>query len=288
MIYLLLQIVFASSFTLLIKWAHVRDREDVITIGAINYIVAAVAVLPFFLIFNPQPVSMGAIWTGGSMGAIYFVAFFFAFYSIKKVGASSTTVVSVLSILLPIGFTAIVWNESPNVIQIIGIALALFALTLIGAQTNRSSDENKSTPVWIVPTVLFLFFLLCGGARLSQEAFDHVSHPDNRTAFILAAFTIASIPSVVVLIRGGRLPRPMELVIGILMGLSNNLQTYFILLSLQYFAGFIVFPIASAGSIVLTTVVATGLLGEQLNRRTYVGIMVSVVALFLLYWAPGQ
>lgn len=287
MIYLLLQIVFASSFTLMIKWSHVRDREDVITIGAINYIVAAIAILPVFLIFNPQPVSLEAIWTGGSMGAVYFVAFFFAFYSIKKVGASSTTVVSVLSILLPIGFTAIYWNESPNVIQTIGIGLALLALTLIGAQTNRSFEDSKTTPVWIVPTVLFLFFLLCGCSRLSQEAFKHVSHPDHRTAFILTAFTIASIPSLVLLIRGGRLPRPMEFLMGALMGLANILQSYFILLALHHFPGFIVFPVTSAGSIVLTTLVATSLLNERLNRRTYVGIMVSVVALFLLNWVPG-
>lgn len=271
----------------MIKWSHVRDREDVITIGAINYIVAAIAILPVFLIFNPQPVSLEAIWTGGSMGAVYFVAFFFAFYSIKKVGASSTTVVSVLSILLPIGFTAIYWNESPNVIQTIGIGLALLALTLIGAQTNRSFEDSKTTPVWIVPTVLFLFFLLCGCSRLSQEAFKHVSHPDHRTAFILTAFTIASIPSLVLLIRGGRLPRPMEFLMGALMGLANILQSYFILLALHHFPGFIVFPVTSAGSIVLTTLVATSLLNERLNRRTYVGIMVSVVALFLLNWVPG-
>ena len=79
----------------------------------------------------------------------------------------------------------------------------------------------------------------------------------------------------------------MEFVIGSLMGLANILQTYFVLMSLHYFAGFIVFPVTSAGSIVLTTLVATGLLGERLNRRTLVGIMVSVVALFLLYWVPG-
>ena len=287
MIYLLSQIVFASSFTLFIKWAHVRGREDVVTIGAINYIVAAITILPVFLMVNPRPVSIGAVCTGSAMGLIYFVAFFFAFYSIKKVGASSATVVSVLSILLPIGFTAVVWSESPNMMQTIGIGLALLALTLIGAQTNvNAGDESQTTPRWVVPTVLFTFFLLCGCSRLSQETFKHVSHPDHRTAFILAAFTVASIPSIVLLIRGGRVPEPMEFVFGILMGLSNVLQTFFILKALHYFPGFIVFPVTSAGSIVLTTLVATGLLGERLNRRTYVGILVSVVALVLLYWVP--
>lgn len=287
MIYLLFQIVFASAFTLFIKWAHVREREDVISIGAINYIVAAIIILPVFLVSNPRPVSMGAIWSGGSMGIIYFIAFFFAFYAIKKVGASSATVISVLSILMPIGFTAVVWGERPNLVQMLGIGLALLALTLIGAQTNGGANtKTNAQPGWVVPTVLFVFFLLCGTSRLSQEAFKHVSHPDHRAAFILSAFALASVPSLIVLIRAGRAPKPMEWLFGILMGLSNILQTYFILMALHELPGFIVFPVSSAGSIVVTTMVATGLLGERLNRRTCVGILVSVVALVMLYWVP--
>ena len=228
MIYLLLQIIFASAFTLFIKWAQIRKTEDVITIGAINYIVAAIAILPVFLNSNSMPVSSGALWTGGSMGAIYFVAFFFAIYCIEKTGASSATVVGALSILLPITFAAIVWKERPDLIQTIGIILALLSLSLIGAQTSRPNESANTTPKWIVPTMLLIFFLLCGCSRLSQEAFKHVSQPDHRPAFILSAFAIAAIPSLAVLLYFRRMPSRMEFVIGILMGLSNIFQTHFI------------------------------------------------------------
>ena len=285
MIYLILQIVFASAFTLFIKWAQIRRQENVITIGAVNYIVAAVSIIPVFLFSNLSPVSFGALWTGGSMGAVYFIAFFFAIYSIRKVGAS-TTVISVLSILMPIGFAAFVWQEKPDLVQSIGIGMALLALTLIGAQKNRHPSDFETKSRWMVPLVLFSFFLLCGFSRLSQEAFKHVSSPEHRPTFILAAFTIAAIPSLVVLIYGRRMPTSMEWLIGFLMGISNNLQTYFVLLALNEFEGFIVFPVTSAGGIVLTTIVATGLLKEQLNKRTYLGIAIAVVSLFLLYWIP--
>jgi drug/metabolite transporter (DMT)-like permease len=286
MIYLILQVVFASSFTLFIKWAQIRRQENVITIGAINYIVAAVSIIPVFFFSNLSPVSFGALWTGGSMGAVYFIAFFFAIYSIRKVGASTTTVVSVLSILMPIAFAAIVWQEKPDLVQSVGIGMALLALTLIGAQKNPHPSDFETKSRWMVPLVLFSFFLLCGFSRLSQEAFKHVSSPEHRPTFILAAFTIAAIPSLIVLIYGRRMPTPMEWFIGFLMGISNNLQTYFVLLALHYFEGFIVFPVTSAGGIVLTTLVATSLLKEQLNKRTYVGIAIAVVSLFLLYWIP--
>ena len=281
MIYLILQVVFASSFTLFIKWAQIRRQENVITIGAINYIVAAVSIVPVFLYSNLSSVSFGALWTGGSMGAVYFIAFFFAIYSIRKVGASTTTVVSVLSILMPIGFAAIMWQEKPDLVQSIGIGMALLALTLIGAQKNPHPSDFETKSRWMVPVVF-----LCGFSRLSQEAFKHVSSPEHRPTFILAAFTIAAIPSLIVLIHGKRMPTAMEWFIGFLMGISNNLQTYFVLLALHYFEGFIVFPVTSAGGIVLTTLVATSLLNEQLNKRTYVGIAIAVVSLFLLYWIP--
>ena len=286
MIFLILQIVFASAFTLFIKWAQIRRQEDVITVGAINYIVAAVSIVPVLFFSDLSPVSFGALWTGGSMGAVYFIAFFFAIYSIRKVGASTTTVISVLSILIPIGFAAFVWQEKPDLVQSIGIGMALLALTLIGAQKNSDPSDLKTESRWTVPLVLFLFFLLCGFSRLSQEAFKYVSFPEHRPTFIFAAFTIAAIPSLIVLICGRRMPTSMEWFIGFLMGISNNLQTYFVLLALNEFEGFIVFPVTSAGGIVLTTIVATGLLKEQLNKRTYAGIAIAVVSLFLLYWIP--
>jgi len=59
------------------------------------------------------------------MGLVYFVAFFFVIYCVRVVGVSSTMVVSSLSLLLPIIVAAFVWESTPNMIQIAGIALAL-------------------------------------------------------------------------------------------------------------------------------------------------------------------
>ena len=66
------------------------------------------------------------------------------------------------------------------------------------------------------------------------------------------------------------------------MGITNILQTLLILAALQQYHGFIVFPIASAGSVVLVAVVASFVLRESLTRRTILGISISVLAVFLL------
>jgi drug/metabolite transporter (DMT)-like permease len=288
LIYLFLQAVFSSLFALSIKWVGNRrnrgGKEDIFVIGAINYLVAALAVLPAFLANHDSAGSGGAMWTGGLMGAVYFVAFFFVIYAIKWVGVSATTVVAVLAILCPITFAAFYWDEQPSNEQVIGIGLALVSLTLISG-THRSN--HGTVRPWFAPIALITFFLLCGMSRLSQETFRHVSVPERQPTFLLTAFAVASLPSLAMLgyLLGYRRQRLLltELLFGIGLGLSNILQSFFILKCLEDYPGYVVFPITSAGGILITTLVAISVLQERLNFRTYVGIGVAVVSLFLLY-----
>ena len=287
---------------------HNRGSEDIITIGAINYIVAASAIAPWYFTGIKQTGDFMAIATGGTMGLVYFVAFFFVIYCVRVVGVSSTMVVSSLSLLLPIIVAAFVWDSTPNLIQIAGIALALVSLLMVAVKPKPPAVKSKpltvkSKPLTVKPkpdktaaqdvltakdwkplALLFVFFLLCGFSRIAQETFKHESVIDQKPTFLLAAFTIAGIPSLILLIYRLRPILKMELVIGIIMGLSNGLQTFWMLKSLDFIPGYIAFPLSSAGGIFFTTAVATLVLNEKLHKQAYIGIAVSVVALVLLNW----
>ena len=283
MIFLILNILFASAFMLFIKWAQVREREDVVTIGTINYIVAAVLIAPFFFSAD-APVTQAAVGTGATMGSAYFIAYFFVIYAIKWVGASSATVISVLSLLVPIGFGIFCWGDQPNAWQVVGIGLAVASLLLIGGQKKESKGSVEKP--WFAPIMLVLFFLLCGLSRLAQDAFGQWCQPDEKMTFNFAAFAVAAIPSLVVMIvrrvkYAVRVSRS-EWAFGFAMGTVNFLQTQFILESLQRFPGFIVFPVVSAGGVILTMLVATQTLGEKLTVKSYIGISIATVALVLL------
>lgn len=333
MIYLLLQVVFASSFTLVIKWAQTRSQADIITIGMINYIVAAIAVAPAFFSSEASTAvseQVAATLTGGTMGAVYFIAFFFVIYTIRIVGASATTVVSVLSIVFPITVAAWTWDEVPSRSQTIGIGLALAALVLIAyrkKQPNTAINESSNQPpfqahsinslhsgsmselesqehsktfansmianfidsirpnrAWLTPIVLLLFYLMCGYNRLAQDFFKHLSAPDQRPTFVFTAFCIAAIPSIMTLIYRRRAIGRLELVVGIALGLSNMLQTFLVLNCLEFFPGYVVFTVTSAGAIVLTTLIATGFLSEKLSAQAIGGICLAVIALVMLQW----
>ena len=324
MIFLILQVVFASLFGLVIKWVQNRNVENIVAIGCINYITAAVSILPFWLQrgetgATPDDV-FGAMLSGGSMGGVYFIAYFFAIAAIRWIGASAASVVSVLSILLPIAFAAWYWKDLPTTQQLIGVGLALLALILIGASRQKGDEKVDHGPMeapteppfevsvdteadarvapsyriaptpirsWLVPIVLVVFFLLCGCSRIAQEAFKHISVAGERPTFLLTAFVVAGIPSVIFLAYQffvvGKAIMPTEWAFGIAMGLTNILQSHFILKCLEYYSGFIVFPVTSAGSVLFTTVVATTMLGERLTLKSCIGIAIAVAALFLLH-----
>ena len=279
----------------------VRGRENIITIGLINYIVAAVAIAPYVYLSQSQyessSIDLNAVLTGGSMGLIYFIAFFFVIYCVRVVGASSSTVVGSLSLLIPIIVAAIVWASHPNLVQIGGIVLALASLIMVGVKTGnvggassvsvKKELESKSSQAsldWIAFGVLSGFFLLCGLSRVSQEAFKYLSVESQKPVFLIAAFVVAATPSLIMLLWRRLRILKMEWFVGIIMGLSNGLQTFFILKTLDAYPGYVAFPVTSAGGIVFTTLVATQILGEKLSPRAYVGIGVAVVALFLLNW----
>ena len=227
MFYLTCNVLFSTAFTLIIKWVHVRQREDIITVGPINYITAAMLIAPQFFTKVQAP-DVSAAWCGAAMGACYFVAFFFVIYAIKHVGAASSTVVGSLSLLLPITAAAFLWNEVPNVAQCVGIGLAVLALTLIGTKRKAvgadggNPSDGSQAPAWVIPAVLVTFFLLAGCSRFIQRTLKHVSTDDQLPTFLFAAFVVASIPSIVLLVQGRKSISKTEL--GALVKIISSLR----------------------------------------------------------------
>ena len=296
MIYLVCYVIFSSIFTLCIKWVHVRGKEDIITAGAINYIVAALIIAPWFVIDGQQTGNRAAIIAGGSMGLMYFINFFFVIWCVRVVGASSTTVVGVLSMLMPIIYAAITWDSQPHWLQGIGIALAFVSLILIGLKPdrqvadvkNKKADKSKEPFSWKAPLILGGFFLLCGLSRIAQESFKYASVESQKPTFLLAAFVAAGIPSIILLLWRRRKIMPMEAFVGVAMGLANGSQTWFTLKSLDAMAGFIFFPVSSAGGIIFTMFVAVLWMQEKISRRALIGIGIAVVALVMMNLKVSQ
>ena len=72
------------------------------------------------------------------------------------------------------------------------------------------------------------------------------------------------------------------MMIGGVLGIVNNVQLVFLLKALESLPGFIIFPAASAGSLLITTCLAGLFLKERLVSLTYTIIVISIISLVLL------
>ena len=289
-VYLALFALSYSLFTLCIKWCQVRGRGDVIAVGSINYIVAALFMAMWFLIDGRQTGDVPAMIAGGSMGIVYFFAFFLISWCVREVGASVTSVISVLSMLIPIVFAAIAWDSRPSLVESVGVGLALVSLILITVKPkSESKKETANTKVQSKKSIKYLailipagFFILSGLARIAQEAFKHVSPATEKPTFLFAGFVMSAIPSAIFLLARRRRLLRQEIGAGIVMGVANGCQVWFTLKALQEMPGFIFFPVSSAATILLTMAVAVWYFHEKLSRLTFVGIGLAVVALVMM------
>ena len=275
--YLALNVLFSSFFILCIKWAKSRG-EEIINIGALNYLSAAVLGIVMY-VRSGEPPDLTAALLGAVNGGCYFAAFFFLIAAISWKGATNLAAVSRLSILMPVAFGVAWLGERPDSWQVIGIVLACLSLLMISGR--KGSINNAEQPRRSVQVIL-MFFLIAGMARMTQEIFKYSCEPEFTSLYLASGFGVAGVASLVVL---GVRRKPLavsELLIGIALGTANLLQVYFVLKSLELFDGFIVFPVTSAAGLAFTTLAAVTLLGERPSWLSYLGIGVAIAALLLL------
>lgn len=298
---LVMNVVFGSAFVLCIKWAQRLKNADPLVAGPINYIVAGILMVPFAWGDFSQGDHRWALTLGGTMGLCYFIAFFFVDIAIRWVGAAATTAVTVLSITLPIVVGVFLWKVYPNQIQVVGIVLSMLSLGLIGGAKKKDGKEDleirteetfasnntrwqidPTQKTWAIPAILIIFFLLAGMARLAQDAFKHMCQNSEQHLYLTSAFCLAAIPSIAFLLWRRKPVRWVDVGIGTLMGVSNLLQTFFILRALKNLEGFIVFPVSSAGGLMLITLIAVLFMGERIGKKTIGGIILAIIAMCLL------
>ncbi len=278
MIYLILHIVLSSCFIIIVRWAQKR-KNNIVNIGAVNYITCAVIAVILFLLKQPSNFSGISCLLGAINGICYINVFFIAIYILPWKGAALTSAVARLAMILPLLAGILFWGERPTSVQFTGIALACISLILIG-QREVGIVGKKVPP--IIAVIMGCVFLIEGSALTSQEAFKYLGNPNELPVYILTAFLIAGSASIIILILRQQHPSIAEIITGIILGSVNNIQLVFLLKSLESFPGFIVFPAASAGSLLFTTCLAGFFLKERLVSLTYAIIVISIISLVLL------
>jgi drug/metabolite transporter (DMT)-like permease len=271
---LVLTVVGLTAFMHLMKLAQVRGQR-VFAVGFVNYVVAAVVSTVLYLACGRGQFSWLAALLGAAVGGSYVLTFVLLTFGISGSGVSLTTVISRLSIIIPIVASIVFWDNMPPPSQIAGVLMILVALPLIGIKPASNPGGARPPSLW----VLALIFVISGATAVAMK---YVSHLGPVYAFNMALFTGAAIVSAGVTFFVREAPRPREAVTGTMLGASNVLANLPILLALQAQTGTTVFSTRTSAAVVVTVLTSMWVWHERLSRRTMIGIGVAAIALILV------
>jgi len=277
MIWMAVCAVFGAAFGHIMRNAQARGRS-MPWVGAWNYCFAALGCWGFFWAMQRTPHLRGdAALLGSLTGACFVTAYFLMEVCIRSAGVGITMTVTRISVALPVAGSIFLWGETPGILQVCGIALALLAFPLLAYGRALPVEPNHPGKI----AGLALCFLVQGIAGLFMKAYSHRAPAGAEMQFLCFVFSAAAAGNLVVAARRSR-PRLPELAHGLALGATNVLTNLGILCALAALPGVVVFPTTSAAAILLTAAGAAVLWQERFRGKALLGLVLAAIALVLV------
>lgn len=302
MIFLIMAIICSSSIALIFKFSESNNLNRYIVTTA-NYFMALLISFIFIInqkinffdfaganfsesfkevvlggngIFSIQASQLWATIVGIIAGIFFFISFIYYQKSVRENGAGLAGTFGKLGILIPMLFAIIIWQEYPTSLQWFGIILAILSIVLVNFPFNRNLKKALRFN-------LILLFIYGGFAEFTNKIFQQYAITDYKMLFLFWVFFSAFLISLIyTLIKSDSLPATRELGIGLLVGIPNLFSSFFLINALNHLKTAVVFPIFSAGSIVLIVVASFFVFGEKMERKEAFSVVMTVIALILV------
>ena len=292
MLYLLLAIVCASTYSVLFKLFACRDVDSLQAI-AFNYLTATLlGVLLSFGDMSSGVVLAGREWLlSVVMGVMFMAAFVLMARSTARSGVAVTTVAARVSLIIPVVCSYLFLAEGAEP-RWGAIAVIIVALVMVigGAkrkgkmsQSSKSAERHDIVGAALLPLSVFVLF----GAnnfclKWAQSGMDSDAGASQLSA---AIFFVAAISSALYYLLTTRERRFSWKALGggVLLGVANFFTTYFMLLGIAKMPSGVFFPIYHVGIVALVTTVGVWLFGERLSWMQIVGLGVAAVGIVAFF-----
>ena len=286
MIYLVLSILVSSFLFVIFK---LFDVFKINTLQAIivNYIIA----FSFGVFTSNTAVSIleapSQNWFLGAfcLGFLFISIFNVMGITAQRNGLSVASVAGKMSVVIPVVFGIIVYNEGLGFIKILGILMALIAVYLSSAKSDTSTVKFKN---------LFFPLLLFVGSGLLDTGLKYVemtSVSDGEEPLFLAtifgcAFVLGVFVVIVQIINGKFKFHWKNILGGIVLGVPNYYSMEFLLKAFKTdLESSTLFTINNVGIVILTTIFALLFFKEKLIKKNWVGIALAVISIVLVSFA---
>lgn len=194
--------------------------------------------------------------------------------SIRRNGAPLTTTFNRLGILIPTILSAFLFNEIPTPLKMFGLFLCIFAIVIM------NTGDKKDRPTFMAG--LILIFIFGGMLDFISRVYSLYYDADSQTCFVMYTFFSALIVSIFLFIKDGHKMSVRDALIGIGVGIPNQLTTLLLLRAAAFLPAYIVYPTYSAGLIIMVNVINYLAFREILSKKQYIATGIIGVGLVFI------
>jgi len=208
-------------------------------------------------------------------GFLYFGAFYVLQVSTSRNGSAMTATFNKLGVMVPAVLSILFFHEVPELLQIVGVFVALLAIMII----YFKKEENS---IITLKTALFGTFFLGGFADFTSKIYQVYGREDFQNLFLLFTFLLSLIiTGIFMLVKDRRIKRT-DIIFGLIAGVPSQFISLFLLNALTSIPAFVVFPLYSVGVILVVNIINLLFFKEKLTIRQFAAIGLIVVAVVLL------
>ncbi|MCX7610532.1 MAG: EamA family transporter [Ignavibacterium sp.] len=278
MIYLVLTIICSSSIALILKYGNVKKSNTLVLINA-NYITASLFSLIYIIIQGEVYISLSAFLFALFLGYLFAETFLIYSKAVGFAGTALATVSARLSVLIPVIFSILFFNESPDLKMISGfiVALITFYFFYLSLKKNNVNGKDKRAYLYLV-----LLFVGIGFVDFSMKIFERNFSSNEKATFVFTIFFTAFLYTLFRIIIQKIKYEKETFRAGLILGLPNVLAIQFLLAALSSLPAIVVFPTLNIGVIVLTALTAFIIFREKLNKFGIIALVTGVISIILL------
>lgn len=252
----------------------------------VNYFVATITAAAQV---NPSLNSIGTpdMWAVGLITGIIFIGTFFLYgYCVNINGVGLSLAAMRMSLAIPIFVSVIFFKEELGIKAIAGLILVFVALLMMIPKVEKDEVRKKTKKIGAYHSglVLFMLFLLAGlgdsSLKLYERYYLEIAREELFMAFV---FTGAFVMSLVISIQSGQFaPKPVEMLLGVVVGLPNLYSSIFVIKALTMMDASRVFSMVNLIIVVLGALTGWLFWKDRIQPRQLAGLVIALVASFLL------
>lgn len=227
------------------------------------------------------------------LGLLFISGFFFVGKTVQYFGMAIASVAQRMSIGLSVPFSIWFYNDPYTSLTILGIIMALCSVVLINipAKVSTATASSGSTEILEAstekksPQLVFLFPILALLISVFIEIilqYLHVVHEMKPAVESIVLFAFAGLFGFLGIIIMRQRIFLRNFIAGIILGIPNYFSIYFLLRALETWKGSIVYPVNNIAVVAMAAIFGYFLFKERLTRLNALGIVLALVASYLL------